>query len=229
MSCPECRHILPGGRKCHQPALRGESFCYHHIRTRNLVAANRARRHSIALPPLEDRQAIQMSLDAVLAALGAGKINRRTAATYAYALAIASENLARMEEAPPPQSIEFSRCEDGDILAAELLRQAPEAPPPPPPDDLRDTCASQEYDEEPAVPPTKTELRRRRRQIVQNLEHDHAVLQYWIKVSLSEPSGTEDPQIVVNYMRESIRKLETELQSIDGQLAPDPEDPDPPL
>lgn len=118
-TCPECRHILPSGRKCSQPALHGKPFCIHHCRSRNLVQANRARNHSIALPPLEDRAAIQMSLDVVLAALAAGKINRRTAATYAYAIKIGSDNLARMEQAPPPEPVEICRDDHGDILAAE--------------------------------------------------------------------------------------------------------------
>ena len=28
----ECRHILPNGRKCHSPALRGKPFCFHHAK-----------------------------------------------------------------------------------------------------------------------------------------------------------------------------------------------------
>ena len=28
----ECRHILPTGRKCHSPALRVKSYCYHHMK-----------------------------------------------------------------------------------------------------------------------------------------------------------------------------------------------------
>jgi len=119
INCPECRHILTSGRKCHQPALSGKSFCMHHCRTRNLVEANRARRHSIALPPLEDRSAVQMSIDVVLTALSAGKINRRTAATYVYAIKIGADNLEKMEKAPPPEPIAICRDERGDILAAE--------------------------------------------------------------------------------------------------------------
>jgi hypothetical protein len=123
-SCPQCRHILPSGRRCQQPALREKPFCHHHCRSRNLVQANRARNHSIALPPLEDRSAIQMSIDVVLAALDAGKINRRTAATYAYAIKIGSDNLSRMEKEPPLEPVEICRGERGDILAAE-----PQQPP----------------------------------------------------------------------------------------------------
>jgi hypothetical protein len=119
IGCPECRHILTSGNKCHQPALRGKPFCIHHCRTRNLVEANRARKHSISLPPLEDRHAVQMSIDVVLAALAAGKINRRTAGTYAYAIKIVSDNFPHMEQEPPLTPVEICRNEHGDILAAE--------------------------------------------------------------------------------------------------------------
>lgn len=117
--CPECRHILPGGRKCHSLALKGKAFCPAHLRRRTLVEANRARNHSVALPPLEDRAALQMALDEVLAALAAHKITRREAGTYLFALQIGAQNLARMEQLPPPDPIQFVTDEHGDILAAD--------------------------------------------------------------------------------------------------------------
>ena len=264
--CPECHHILPGGRKCHQPALHGKPLCIHHCRTRNLVEANRARKHSIALPPLEDRPAIQMSLDIVLAALGAGKINRRTAATYAFSLKIASDNFARMEQAPPPEPVEICRGERGDILAADepvtdsspdptqppamgapgldsetrettsLDLPDPTEPPKPgsvstPPEilaDLRNTRASQEYDPEPPIPPTKTELRQKRRQIERYLDQQREALRYWSTLRAAEREG-EDPQLVINYIQRSIDQSEAQLRQIKKQQAPDPEEPDPPL
>jgi hypothetical protein len=115
---PECRHILPSGRKCHSPALREKTLCYYHSRSRTLVDANRSRKHSIALPPLEDHAAIQMSLDEILAALGAHKISRREASTYLFALQIAMKNLARMDGLPAPAPVELCRDERGDIIAA---------------------------------------------------------------------------------------------------------------
>ncbi len=102
-SCyPECRHIMSDGRTCGSPALRGKLLCYQHSRKRTLVEANRVRRHSVALPPLENRTAIQMSLDEILAAFAAHKISRREAGTYLFALQIGELNLTRMEQLPPP-------------------------------------------------------------------------------------------------------------------------------
>ncbi len=261
----ECRHILASGRKCRAAALKGRAFCLHHIRSRNLVESNRARNHSIALPPLEDRAAIQMSLDVVLAALAAGKFNRRTAATYVYAIKAASDNLALLEQLPPPEPIEICRDERGDILAAEppspeipsvgapgldfetgevtnptqsSIHQPPNLGAPGPSHsantantantDLRNSCASMEHDPEPPIPPTRSELREKRRQIEQHLRQNRESLRYWKTVPLSELSEGEDPQVVINFIQESIGKLQTNLDEIDRLEKQDPE-PDPPL
>jgi len=96
--CPECRHIFPNGKRCHANALRGEPLCYHHSRKTNLVRHNRQRDHTVALPPLEDRGAIQMALDAVLAALAADKLDKKTVWPYLVAIQSASHNLTRAKE-----------------------------------------------------------------------------------------------------------------------------------
>lgn len=121
--CPECRHILPGGRKCGAIASRGEPFCHAHLHRRTLAEVNRARRHSVALPPLEDRAAIQMSIDEVLAAFAAHKISRRETSTYLYALDLASRNLARMEQLTPPVSAGFCGEEDLPDLPSGKSRE----------------------------------------------------------------------------------------------------------
>lgn len=110
---------MPSGRTCQSPAIKGQPLCFQHSRRRTLVEANRTRKHSIALPPLEDRVAIQMSLDEILAALSAGKISRREAATYLYALQLGMRNLSYIEQLPTPDPIHLCRQQNGDILAAE--------------------------------------------------------------------------------------------------------------
>ena len=120
--CPECRHILPDGRKCHALALKDKLFCPAHLHRRTLAEANRSRQHSVALPPLENRTAIQMSIDEILAAMAAHKITRREAGTYLYAVQMASQNLARIEQfeqLPPPGPVQPSSDDRGDPLAAE--------------------------------------------------------------------------------------------------------------
>ena len=271
-ACPECRHILTSGRKCHQPAMRGQLFCQHHCRTRNLVEANRLRNHSIALPPLEDRSAVQLSIDVVLAALGAGKINRRTAATYVYAIKVGADNLAVTEQAPPPEPLEVCRDERGDVFAAEPsdAKAAPEQPretiaPLPAvatseqsstPDDaqpteqsgestkfavaesvepvdsrledLRNTRASHEYDPEPPIPPTRTELHQKRRQIEQFIKQQREALHYWSNLPAAQ-RAKENPQMVIDYIQKNINKSEVQLKEISRLESPDPPAPDPPL
>ena len=256
IGCPECRHILTSGSKCHLPALRGKPFCMHHCRTRNLVEANRARKHSIALPPLEDRQAIQMSIDVVLAALGAGKINRRTAATYVYAIKTVSDRLPRIDQEPPIVPIEICRTENGDILAAEpsathlqstpviLSDQSATTNPGAPGlsqlgtgdytesitnlDDLRNPIASHMHDPEPPKPPTKAELREKRRSVEENLKQYREGLHYWSTLPPEQCEG-QDPEIVINYLQKNIDRNEAQLKEIAKLEAPDPEEPDPPL
>ena len=95
---PECRHIHPNGKRCHANALRGQPLCYYHNRNKNIVRHNREREYSVALPPLEDRGAIQMTLDAVVAALAASKLDKKTVWPYLVAIQSASHNLARAKE-----------------------------------------------------------------------------------------------------------------------------------
>jgi hypothetical protein len=104
--CPECRHVFPSGARCHSPALRGKQLCYYHSRSRTLIDNNRYRSHSVALPPLEDRSAIQMALNEVVAAISADKINQRTAGHLLYAISIASQNLTRLEKLPASEPVE---------------------------------------------------------------------------------------------------------------------------
>jgi hypothetical protein len=111
--CPECSHIMPGGRKCGAVALKGQLLCHAHTHRRRLVEINRVRRHSVALPPLEDRAAIQMAIDEVLAAFAGRKITRRETATYLYAIDLAARNLTRIEQLPPPYPPQPSNDEPG--------------------------------------------------------------------------------------------------------------------
>ena len=47
---PTCRHILPSGRRCQQPALRRRTCCRHHLDAQSrLHNMARARRRSVIL------------------------------------------------------------------------------------------------------------------------------------------------------------------------------------
>lgn len=99
---PECRHILPNGRKCHGMALRHQPYCYFHNRLHRLALQNVTPKDekdepSFELPVPEDQSAIQLSLGMVFKALGAEKLDTRRAGLFLYGLQIASQNVSHAE------------------------------------------------------------------------------------------------------------------------------------
>lgn len=158
--CPECRHIFPSGKRCHAAALRGKPLCYFHSRNRGLTDRNRARTHSVALPPLEDRGAIQVALNEVLAALAAGKLDRKECWPYLAAIQMASRNLAlgkaEDQEIVCPSPVEAFEEKFDEPLAVSTEPGAPQETPAGSPADLvlpsLKASASHEYDPEPPLP-----------------------------------------------------------------------------
>ena len=126
---PECRHIMPSGKRCHAPAMRGQPTCYYHGRNKNLVRHNREREYSVALPPLEDRAAIQMALDAVIAAHAAGKLDRKAVWPYLITIQMASQNLARAnEELATAEQVDEVQEVDGQNYSVPAPQDAPVVP-----------------------------------------------------------------------------------------------------
>lgn len=103
----ECRRILPSGRKCKSPALKGQDCCYFHDRfDRHRDFALRVKDEPFQLPPIEDARGIQIGLAQVLTALGSGRINIKEASTFLYGLQLAMQLL---KHAAPPAPIETIR------------------------------------------------------------------------------------------------------------------------
>jgi len=89
MPTNHCQHIKEDGVFCQSPALRGRRHCYFHLRAlgRNMRMAQeraRQREHRLVFPPLEDMNAVQVSVMQVLAALGAGHIEKGVAGLRLY-------------------------------------------------------------------------------------------------------------------------------------------------
>jgi hypothetical protein len=89
----ECRHILPSGRKCHCPALRGKPFCFHHTK---LHFRNSATRKPGELRPLaiEDLPGLHAAVANALTALSSPLIDTRRAGLLLYGLHLAA-NLSK--------------------------------------------------------------------------------------------------------------------------------------
>lgn len=94
-----CRHILPAGRRCTQPAVGGTVYCRHHqiiqrTKQASVLPARFAHLHR-PLPFLfpEDRAAITANLFLVMRALDDRRISAQTAGVYNRLLRAAEQNL----------------------------------------------------------------------------------------------------------------------------------------
>jgi hypothetical protein len=86
-----CRHIMPTGRRCHSPALRGMAYCFNHQKLH--VALNRSK-HShtrLELASIESSEGVQLAITQVCDALGKARIDERKASTIMYGLQLATQ------------------------------------------------------------------------------------------------------------------------------------------
>jgi hypothetical protein len=124
-----CRHIFDDGHRCGSPSLRGESFCYYHIRTRR-QGPGAGRAGTFVLPHAADRASIQLAIADVLCRLAAGDIDIKRGTALLYGLQVASANLGRQPQTQAqPQVEDFT--EDfhyGDLAPiAEIPIEQPDA------------------------------------------------------------------------------------------------------
>lgn len=112
-----CRHIKTNGERCGSPSLRDHAFCYFH---RTLIQGHsRPAREATAilhplhggepqvvthptlnLPPLEDREAIQLALSIIVGALARNALDTKRAGTLIYGLQVASANARQLNHRP---------------------------------------------------------------------------------------------------------------------------------
>ena len=113
----QCRHIHASGHRCASPSLRRETFCYFHHTTRKPISQKdldhrRGHQAAFALPPTEDRTAIQLAIDEVLRRIAANDIDPKRAGLLLYGLQIASSNLPKPMQTkaqpaqPQPEPVE---------------------------------------------------------------------------------------------------------------------------
>ena len=128
--CPECRHILASGQKCHFVALKGRPFCYHHARGRTIAAQNLHLDSSLILPPLEDNASILIAINQVITALSTGRIDNKSAGRYLYGIQLASQTIRRIEHQPPIEPVtDYCDGACGDTVAvAESGGSQPDPP-----------------------------------------------------------------------------------------------------
>src|ERR1700756_1669456 len=89
-----CMHIKVSGVRCGSPSMRGEQFCYFHLRMLRTVRGPASRVHHAAL--LEDDESIQASLIETVNALLQGTIELKRAELILRALNTAVRNIRRV-------------------------------------------------------------------------------------------------------------------------------------
>ena len=146
---PICRHIKTNGHRCQSPAVTGSGLCYFHRtirRTHDAACTSKigplrpetvqyllengqrpaqfAASPACNFPPLEDPEAIQLSISLLFAAIAAGQVEPGLARTLLYALQVASWNVRALAPAQATGE-DFStlarrvvRTRDGHSLAA---------------------------------------------------------------------------------------------------------------
>ena len=213
----KCRHVMPSGRNCHAPALHGKAYCSAHWRRRILAEANVCRRHSVVLPPLEDADAIRMSIDEILAALSAHKITRREASTYLYGVQLATQLLNRLGLLQqPPDTADKEEEEVATNHASPANDTAPAAS-----TDSASTAASAvaEYPAETPLPLTRKQYQERRRFLEESLQNYRETQAYY--KTLPPDSPNDCPGIVLADMKRNIAQVEDQIRTLDEEHAPD--------
>jgi hypothetical protein len=85
-----CTHRRAGGQYCGSPRMKGSKYCYGHDR---LMAA---RTQDMELPPLEDANAIVLSLTKGLNAMMKGQMDLKSAGMFFYGMQILASVMGRV-------------------------------------------------------------------------------------------------------------------------------------
>src|SRR6185437_4179345 len=94
-----CKHINAKGDVCHRPAMRENNHCYIHFEGSALQPGNGDCETDFEIPAIENPALIQVAIDKLLTARKVGKITRRRASLYIYALQIARQNIKQLQRA----------------------------------------------------------------------------------------------------------------------------------
>jgi hypothetical protein len=109
----ECRHIFISGKKCGSPALKEQNFCFYHTAARKRekrTADNQPydrvnpKNTALALPSVDEGDAIQLAISEVVLALAANTIDPRHARILLYGLQIASQHYRHRNKSTGAQS-----------------------------------------------------------------------------------------------------------------------------
>lgn len=106
-----CGHIMPTGRRCQSPAMRGSAFCYFHGRRIPPQRKGRPAEQRVQMPATLNRDGITHALQNVLQGLADGRVSARRASILLVGLQMAAGHPADCAPA-------------SDLLPDELFRIA---------------------------------------------------------------------------------------------------------
>lgn len=75
-----CRHIMPTGRTCKSPAMRGAAYCYYHGPEKSPRRVSRATEQELEIVPIADPADITFTAEQILRALASNQISKGRAA-----------------------------------------------------------------------------------------------------------------------------------------------------
>jgi hypothetical protein len=78
--CKLCRHIMPTGRTCKSPAMRGNAYCYFHHPQRSSRSTPRVAELEFEIDPLIDPSSIVVIGEQILRAMAANRVSKSRAA-----------------------------------------------------------------------------------------------------------------------------------------------------
>jgi hypothetical protein len=96
-----CRHIMPTGRNCHSPALRGMAYCYCHQKLHKALNRSRHSHKHLDLPSIEEPKGVQLAITQVCNALGKARIDDREARVMMCGLQLATQLALRTSKTDP--------------------------------------------------------------------------------------------------------------------------------
>lgn len=110
--CKLCRHIMPTGRTCKSPAMRGSAYCYFHHGPQG--SPRRASRRAtldarLEIDPVTDPASVSLNADRILRALATNQISTSKAAILFQGLQTVLASMPPLEPFPssgPPSSDE---------------------------------------------------------------------------------------------------------------------------
>jgi hypothetical protein len=132
-----CRQIKTNGRRCQSPALSDENWCFFHHRLhfrrralRTSSAPKSAINRTLLIPPIEDREAVQVALSLVIEGVAGGRIDEKLARVLLHGLQIASRNATSLQTELTPSACvrDYSPTLDGMELAGRAMSDGSDPP-----------------------------------------------------------------------------------------------------